>query len=620
MRDGLRRLGGRSLAIWGAGAAALFALTWPLRITAPTWGLDPSWIAGLQMAWQNSMQFGRDVIFTYGPWGFTEHPALYETGAYRLAIAHALLVRAAEVLLVWVLVSRTWGRGWGWLVAGLVLCATPGVEPRTIVALAAAILILSDVTRRVPWWAAAGLGAWAGAELLGKQSTGVQIVLVLGAALALGPRPRRTPLVVFAGAAAAGLVLAWLAAGQDLGALPDFARGSFEIVAGYAGAMSIDDPDLRWAYWGALAVVGAAVAGLRASGESPRVALPGLVVVTVLTAFLTFKQAFVRFDAVHSLLFFAPMAALIALLPWGVRHRSRGLFALLLALICMFAASGIDPASVINLTRSPSDLTQAVRLSYDRPERERLIAEGRLNMLSAYGLQPPLGAALTGHSVHVVPWEIGVAWALRLKWSPLPVFQDYSAYTSYLDGKNTDRLTSDAGPERVLQAHNLAPDERYQSWDPPAQNVTLMCRYRPVAVQAEWRVLARSPDICGPVRRVAQVHLRWGQTIPIPPVAPNELLTARVSGLQPHGLETLRAILWKPAPRYAKLDATVIRVVSATAADGLLLRAPAAIDPPGHWRMAPDSARMTFFRNRPGSPQSGGDIEVTFEARTVAGA
>ena len=42
--------------------------------------LDDSWIQMLHLAFAERLQFGRDIVFTFGPWGFLfggYHPATY---------------------------------------------------------------------------------------------------------------------------------------------------------------------------------------------------------------------------------------------------------------------------------------------------------------------------------------------------------------------------------------------------------------------------------------------------------------------------------------------------------------------------------------------------------------
>lgn len=52
--------------------AYLFLAFLPVHISIST-GLDPSWAYGITHAAQDNLLFGKDIIFTFGPWGFLSH-------------------------------------------------------------------------------------------------------------------------------------------------------------------------------------------------------------------------------------------------------------------------------------------------------------------------------------------------------------------------------------------------------------------------------------------------------------------------------------------------------------------------------------------------------------------
>ena len=61
-------------------------------------------------------------------------------------------------------------------------------------------------------------------------------------------------------------------------------------------------------------------------------------------------------------------------------------------------------------------------------------------------------AAVAGQTVHIDQWQTVAAFAYpEMRWSPLPVFQSYSAYTTALDEINADRLRRAAAPTRILR-------------------------------------------------------------------------------------------------------------------------------------------------------------------------
>jgi hypothetical protein len=102
------------------------------------------------------------------------------------------------------------------------------------------------------------IGALAAFAFLVKLNLGVEIFL-LGSVALLADRPWRVSiqLAQFAGAFFAALILLWLAAGQPLGAIPDYFSLSRSMISGYSEAMVLSNPGSTG---NALLAVGAGIA------------------------------------------------------------------------------------------------------------------------------------------------------------------------------------------------------------------------------------------------------------------------------------------------------------------------------------------------------------------------
>jgi hypothetical protein len=192
------------------------------------------------------------------------------------------------------------------------------------------------------------------------------------------------------------------------------------------------------------------------------------------------------------------------------------------------------------------------------------------------------------------------AWAYELDWSPAPVFQNYSAYTSELDQLNAGVISSDSGPERILRHFGRNPDypergidQRLLAWDPPAQAVATFCHFRPVATSFEWQVLARTGNRCGPMVPAGSVDSSFGQSVTVPPPGPGEVVLVRIHGAGVHGLERLRSLVFRPKERRVQAGRGSYRLVPGTAGDGLMLRAgPGVPDASGRFSQVPRIRRL----------------------------
>ena len=61
---------------WALPLAAFAMITmWPADTLEPGAGIDPSWTAGLSLARRAGLQFGPDIVFTYGPLGYALFPS-----------------------------------------------------------------------------------------------------------------------------------------------------------------------------------------------------------------------------------------------------------------------------------------------------------------------------------------------------------------------------------------------------------------------------------------------------------------------------------------------------------------------------------------------------------------
>jgi hypothetical protein len=591
--------------------AAVALFTWRVGVAPPGTGLDQSWIAGLYMSAHRGLDFGTQIAFTWGPLAFLRLPYLYYEGLAMLGLVYsAALYTALCVSLVWVC-RRSFNTAVAVAISFVVLAALPAVSVTLVLA---TVWCLVAVGREPPGFSyrlvALGGGAFGAIECLVRLSSGPLILALAGVTLVGLARWRE--LATFAGTAVAVFVALWVAAGQGAGNLSDFARTSFELVSGYSQAMVF----VAAPAWQVPAAVGVCVllvacATLCAAGRRRRI-VAGCVM--ALAAFSIFKEGMVRFEAAHVEFFFATATALLLALPWR-----RALWPL--------AAASVAGVGFLALQTSPSvaarqfeplgharSFLDAAEILVDRSTREAVAAQGRASMLSDYRLDPATLHLLRGRSVTILPWETAVAWAYGLDWDPLPVFQNYAAYTSYLDRLDSEALLAPTGPVRVLRMNpgptdvpGLSVDARLPAWDPPQLSQTMLCNFTALRTTKRWQVLTRSSDRCGAPRLLRSVATEYGGTVQVPKVPGDRVVFARIAGAGVSGSERLRALLFRATPRYLVANGgAAYRLVPGTASDGLIMSVPRRDDLPGPpFRLSPDAHTI--------SPQgASGPLTVSF--------
>ncbi|MCB0871332.1 MAG: hypothetical protein KDB52_10915 [Solirubrobacterales bacterium] len=594
-------------------------LGWQVAFQTPIPGLDESWWAGLYMAAHDGKQFGTEIVFTYGPLGILREPWLFFPGSLSLIpyLYDAVIFTAFCIALVAVLRRRV-----GWvpaaLISLLILLLVEQTETTVALVMFASILIIErrPNDRTLMIYAIAG-GILAGAEMLAKLSAGPVVVVVLLIGL-IGARARPAQLAAFFASMVASSIGCWLLTGQSIGNLPDFVSNSIPIVTGYSDAMSLYDQspviNLVFVVVTAIATV---VWTLEGRYKDRRADLAAGAIALVVT-FAFYKQAVIRIDGFHMAAFFA----LVSLL-WVAIPPRRGLLPVSLVGMTIFAIvaslywASEKPAPGLNPIENLRSFVSDARTALDPGRQERLIDRSREQLEDFYGLRPDLKAELEDQTVSVAPWETMAAWAYDLNWSPVPVFQNYSAYTSELDRLNTEAIVSPSGPDRILRHIGPNPnyptrsiDIRLQPWDPPEQSVATLCNFLPVGASRNWQVLARIPGRCGPPIPAGVVESGFGERVAVPRPGRNEVIIARIQGADVDGLERLRSFLFRPKERRVKFGAGSYRLVPGTASDGLMVRAGAHVtEAKGRFSQVPQlktiellgtsgELRYDFFRMR----------------------
>ncbi len=383
------------------------------------------------------------------------------------------------------------------------------------------------------------------------------------------PRWRKT-LPIFIGCSVLAFVIVWFAAGQTIGNLPDYISTGTQIISGYSDAMMVQP--ISGLHLPAELLLGLTLVGVAIlTSGSGRLRI-GAAAVIGLACFSIFKEGVVRADPGHEVLFFGPALAIGA----GIAFGRRPLLAIatvggLIGIV--FAANGAPRTfNPISYARDASDQVHAL---FNPTHRRQLRTIYTLGMISSYGLSSAALNLLKDHTVEVDPWEAGLVWAYGLRWDPMPVFQDFSAYTASLDKLNADRLRGPEAPQRIVRQANSAIDSRWSGWEPPAAQIAMLCNYLPLGPPSqEWLILGKVPNRCGPPRLIESIHTRYGRTVAIPAAPRGALVYARIYGVAVAGAERVGAVLYRAAFRWAVVNQQyVFRLVPGTAADELLMNA-----------------------------------------------
>jgi hypothetical protein len=481
----------------------------------------------LDYAYQNGLQFGKDIAFTYGPLGFLLTPYLCPQAEWLRVIADALL-------------SST-------VVAGMCLWAwrLPVIWRCTV--LLAFTLLAANSDPRTELLLYAGLLAW-GMLCLQEhrpRQLGLHLaffsVLAIFASLAKATFPfvaglsvavisldllfrRQTRLgLLFPVAFALGLLLGWIAVGQNPSNFAFYVANTFWISQSYDQAMGNQDfPLFVLAGVGMvlLTLVALTIDAFWIGNREARHALePRLAKFAWMLSlvFIIWKQGFVQVGRDHGEIFlgFIPTLALASAALPG-RARLAKWLAACAAIACCLTAFLCSQWLMAETLRSW--ITMPCMLFADHAKV--MLKPGRyLNRLkelqaSEYaGAQlPRLRERIGTSSVDVFGFNQAYAMLNHLNFRPRPVFQSYAAYNQQLMRLNEQFYSSSAAPEFVL--FRLTPIfDRFPALEDALVLRSLLLDYQPVDSEGPFILLKAQHQTPPQLQLLREGTLRPGELL-----------------------------------------------------------------------------------------------------------
>jgi hypothetical protein len=599
-----------------SGAATLFS--WRTVAWIPVAAGQNSWQAGLAVGFTRHLQWGPQVVFTFGPWGFLENILGFSRSTAALALVYALTVTWALAALIVSALRETWGLlpagvvSWVSLAIAANMLETPELALATALGLALASLRADGERRRL--LLLTGLGALAGLQLLVEMNVGLVTTGLVIVAVA-AHRGRRSGALAAGGPLLGVGLIAWVAAHQSLGNLASYVKGSLSVVTGYSSAMS-SSVGRQAEDWYALVVsiVAIAIYALAARGRPP-VEKAAVLVMLAGWGWEAAKEGFVRHD-LHDLTFFALVLVAICLarVPRSLLPVQAMAIALAALLACL-ANNGVPP-SVYSPSKDAGALAQEIRDVVFTGQWAEVQAGTRSEVLASGDSFPrPLLDALHHRTVALEPWDDAIAVAYPyLDWDPEPVLQSYSAYTPYLDDLDASFLSSDRAPQLVLyQPEDI--DGRDPWFGPPATTEALYCHYKQIAYWALWQILQRVPDRCGPETLIGGATVHFGEQVTVPE-APGQMVVATFSLGSPLSAKVEGLLLKPPAVDIeiwgqGSSSPTAYRFVPGTAPDNHVLAVPASL---GYSAAFTPPEVRTVEVTGGGWANGQGQVDVTFYA------
>jgi len=537
------------------------------RYGFPSVNLDPSWGTGLLLGRSDGLSWGRELDFTYGPWGWLSVHIVINRVLLALSMLFTIAVSTYVILVIWKLLRRSISEGASLLIVVFVVLPFFSQVSITEVFLAGIfgsyVLLLERANRGVTesWKSIALLTMPVAFVLQLKISLGIFafVGLVVVSAIWLN----RAKLLAWCfGSLLGWFALFWLVSERSIAGVGEWTRVSLEIAEGFASAMS-----MRLGQPSALVLFVAFCVGsvllLVRKIRMEKFPTPNSAIASALlavTLYSALKTGYVREEQFRILDGYALCLPMwIWLLSTMKKQFVRYAVLALPAVVGMLFLMGQRPSvkSVSGVFDWPARVgvwVDNLSLLTSQTQYVQKASEARELAQSVYGLSNEMLTNLRDSSVQVDPFETTLVWAYSLRWKPVPIFQTYQAYAPGLDDVNTKALNQRSTSEVVLLEASAVKNinDRLSLWTPPRYQLALTCSWELVLRDGRWEEWRRTDRDCGSPENISTSSVAANQTVEIPRASASELVvatfkpTASLTGFLTRAFQ----FLYKPLDRF----------------------------------------------------------------------
>lgn len=495
-------------------ALIVAVLYWPGWTFAPTHGLDNSWRMAMSWARDLGLEWGPEVLFTWGPLGFVQHPLAFSMPQILMAsVLHVVAIVGAVLAAYYLARTRTQlDPMWSAIAAGAAIAVSVTFVPGSVVAVVMGSFALLASGR----WSfllavAAGVGVYGHMKL-----SHALLIAGVAALAAYGGRGVRG-FMALVGAAAIAWAGVWFLAGQPLTNLPEWVSGALQVTLGYPVAMSANGP--VWHIVLALLIY-VLIAGFAwAVGRTlTRRRLVALLLIVAFVLWAGAKASFTRHGTGHQQEVFALgvlMALALLLLDDRGRHALWGVIVLLVTTVSL-AVMGANLKAPIERQGSMAGLSRTLYAVESLEYRNDILAAAKRDIRRRYpGLTPELRELIGTRVATVDPYNISALWgATNATWQPLPPLQGYAMYTPELDRISAESIVDEP---RLVVRQSKTIDGRHPVWDAPSYQRHLYCDYEIIDSSETWQVLEKAEaSRCGPLTVVSEYDVKAGEEVAVP--------------------------------------------------------------------------------------------------------
>jgi hypothetical protein len=509
-----------SLIFWTIGF-----LTIPNLLGVPSNSPESSWIIGLNMAKALGLQFGKDIVFPFGPLGFMYQPYFCEFNTWLISSASCLFAHCLLIFSIILMIKKSSIRTIDCVLMGVTLMlALPQTQIEYKLLFSVLILLYLSIvnpfnpkTRLILYVFVSFIMAVASLIKFTAMLTTVGILIFMFVFCLYKKQIGYLCCMLFA--YIVSILILLVAAGQKIINFPSYLLNSYEVANGYSSAMTVSGPGKQ--VFVGFCIVALFIFLLLNSILKNK---PGILYFTLISAgfvFVSFKHGLVRQDSSHIYILFAN-ALLVFCSIYITNKKQLTLITQSLILMLLFVLGAFifefSPRQIIpDIPGKLKMLGSAASLATDDTAgKAQKLEDVKRQIRIARPLKDATLQYIGSKSVDVMPYEISLPYAYNLNWSPRPVFQCYGVWTTKLDMLNSRYFESKNSPDILLYTIGTV-DGRYQLFDAPATFRTILRNYKPVFIDGLYIVLRKADTHnLSPSKTISIVDAQLEKPIPVP--------------------------------------------------------------------------------------------------------
>lgn len=532
----------------------------PVSPKLPTTSLDGSWAFGLNQAVAQGLAFGRDIIFTLGPYAaiYTKcyHPAtelMMLAGSLYLACSYCYCLRYLLKDASWI-----WSLGYMLVLVALV-CSSDSLffSYALIAGLACCKMVLDESFTHKNYVSLVLFLAPFGLLALIKGTFLIEcFCTTLICSLFFIADKKYFAAFLSCIFVLISTCIFWLVCGQSLIYLPNYLSANITMAASFSQAMSDNFSYLEMALYGLnsllfLLVIGGAGNPLR-PGERRTMSVPNsllrfaTLILYAVFLFISFKSGFTRHYG-HAVIAGTSLLFAALILPFCIKSR------LLIPLVIYtlgtsyFIESQNGIAFLVNAPANYSSFWHGLTNWFKDPlwmQRDYQLALSYLKNQANIPLLPGTTDIYSANQTHLI--------ASGNVWSPRPIFQSYSVFTAAFAQANRHHLETKQSPDSIF--FNLqAIDNRFPSLEDGASWPILLSHYHIAKMYDQFLLLQKSKLAKIQQKKLIKERHVLGELVQLP--ANNSLVYVSMD-IKPSFFGTIASILLAPATIAINLELT----------------------------------------------------------------